>query len=514
MPFCTTRLLTTLRLLSIFAIGFVSAERAESTQVVFLDFARTGGDFEVDFSQEARDLIQAGIEKDYAQFDFSFVQTQPTSGDYSTLFFNDGPGFGIAQEIDFRNVNKNDTATIQTSSVFDFDTGEIIEDPDNPRPINPNLFDNVEDFAKFSAYVASHELGHIQGLRHRDSLGPIGSGFSDDFFFLFGAGSFASPAYPGPFQATDTPNHLMETGISQNMITTLPEQYFGAREAIKLSFNERGSVVPEAAGFKPTMATAQALTLAPLDVPNTIESGDLVGAEFFVNAVAVTGELGFANERDFYSFEGQAGQVINIEVISDVFVETRYQERIDPIITLYDSNGDIVDYYGTDATNDDEFETFDALILDLFLPEDDTYFIEIDAFQTFDTGNYELFIHNYRFEKTDTFLDQEFLPFDLNNDNFINAADYTVLRDLFGDTVTPGSLGDFDNNGKIDELDLEKWQLNYGVAPNVVVTEGPVQLPGGGGPTFPPSPASIPEPATAALIVVTLGAGLMSRCRV
>lgn len=516
MPSLSLRLRSTLfaclrGVVGIAILGSLLASRVTATQVVYLNFNFSSGTNEVDFTQESRDGIQAIMEKDYAMFDFEITQTQPTSGEYATLFFNDGPAFGVADEIDFRNLNKSDRARIQTTPAFD-------PSPENTddlgEPINPNAFNTIEEFVAFTAFVASHELGHLQGLRHRDSLGQIGSGFSDNPSFLFGGSGRANPFYPGPTIAIDTPNHIMETGISQVEITSLPEKYFGPREAIKLSFNETGVVVPEASGLKQTLATAQPINLEPLSVPVTYEPppGIKRSFEYFVDAVAVTGRIASPLEKDHYSFTGQAGELINIELLSGV-LDMRYQNRFDTRLTLFDSSGDIVDYYGTDAINNDEFESTDSLLLDLYLPEDDTYTIRVDAEPdlfglAYDTGSYELFIHRFAFEQTDTIFDPDLAIYDLNDDGIVNAADYTAWRDTNGQTVPAGSGADFDGNGKIDELDYEKWNVNYGAAAVVTVTTGPT-MPGGGG-----DPGnSVPEPSALLLVFVALSCAAGGRLR-
>lgn len=54
---------------------------------------------------------------------------------------------------------------------------------------------------------------------------------------------------------------------------------------------------------------------------------------------------------------------------------------------------------------------------------------------------------------------------DYNGDGFVNAADYTVWRDGFGDFVTPFSGADGDGSGQIDAPDYSHWIERYGDAP-------------------------------------------------
>ena len=80
-------------------------------QVVFLDF-ESGTDGNVDYTESMRAEVQFQMETIYAQFGVTFVQVEPTEGDYSTLVFNRGSQGGLAEDIDFRNQNKNDNAVL------------------------------------------------------------------------------------------------------------------------------------------------------------------------------------------------------------------------------------------------------------------------------------------------------------------------------------------------------------------------------------------------------------------
>lgn len=457
------------------------------TQVVYLNFDRFNPSTDIDFTPAERDGIQAAMEKDYALFDFEFFQSEPTSGDYSTLFFNDGPGFGVADGIDFRNQNRSDNARVQTTSGFDL----------------------TEDFIRFTASVATHELGHIQGLRHRDSLGPIGSGFSDDPEFLqgtFGGGMFDNPNYTGPNMASSTLFHIMETSTSQDSFLT-NEKFFGHREAIKLSFNERGTTLAEpdllSVATSPFVQTPRQIELLDLDVPNTVEMGDEARQVIDVQAVAVTGTISAALQKDYFAFSGSAGDLLNIEVASQILgpdpfdvndALERYTEIIDARVSVYDSNGELIPHFDGLATNSTEFEGLnDPFLLDLVLPADGTYYIEVLAEAFGDVGAYELFIHSFESEQA---------PLgDFNLDGAVDAADYTVWRDTNGSTTD--LRADTDGNGKIDELDRDKWADNFGRASTTVVT--PAHIAAGIGPqgeALASLSLSVPEPTTALLALI------------
>ena len=380
------------RLLWIAAIGIVVASHsaATATQVVFLDFdSRTEGN-EIQYTSAQRSAIQSRMEADYELFDFSFTQTRPTSGDYSTLFFNSGEPLGRAQHIDFRNLDRNDTAEIQitgsASSSF-----QII-----------NL----------SANVGSHELGHLLGLTHGDSFGPLGSGRDPNTADAGGFGGY-TPSYTGPAAADETRFHIMESDSLGNPEVTT-DQFFSERSAVKLTFNEFGTVLDEAPGNNNSIANAQNVELFNMAVPNTLTSGDNAGVDLYVDAVVVTGSRSSFGDDDYYRFDGMAGELFNMEIISQTI---RHRiSTIDPTLTLYGPSGSQI------ASNDDSWEGFDSILLDFTLPSDGVYTVEVSAFRSSETGSYELFMYRL----TDA-PEPEGLAGDFNGDMIVDAADYAVV---------------------------------------------------------------------------------------
>lgn len=98
---------------------------------------------------------------------------------------------------------------------------------------------------------------------------------------------------------------------------------------------------------------------------------------------------------------------------------------------------------------------------------------------------------------TDLFADEVRLeivgagtPFigDANNDGIVNAADYTVWADSFLSGIYDPNA-DFDNNGVVDEADYALWVFNVGTMGGV-----------------PAVALAVPEPATATLALLALGA--------
>ncbi len=361
-------------------LGTIVENQDNPTQLVFVDFdSQTAGADHI-YTPTERSQILAGLTADYAAFFTTFTDVQPNSGTFTTLFINQPPTGGLAEEIDFRNLNLGLTATV--------DINGILGSPGAPA--------TSQNFINLTTKVAAHELGHLMGLRHGDSFGPIGSGLAPSV-----PGFFYNPTYPGPSNATESVHHIMATpalGI-ETIIDALNDEWFGAREAVKLAmWAYRGQVLPEQAGAHGTVGTAQPATLAPLTVPNTELSGPFVGQVFDVDAIAVTGNISAGGQRDVYAITATAGQILNIEVMSDVLAgspQPRFVNSIDSRVRVLDSNGTVIPYFTGVADNDDELESTDSIIIDLTIPSTGTYYIEVSAFGAADTGNYELFAYTF-----------------------------------------------------------------------------------------------------------------------
>ena len=209
---------------------------------------------------------QARIEADYIGpnpaspwFHFQFVQAPPASGPFARVQFNreapDGGTGGFAYELDFRNQN---LGTEDAPSVASVQVNGILGFPNQP----PESFDN---WVALSAKIAAHELGHLVGLHHQDSFGPIGYGPHAPP----GGGAY-NPDYPGPAAGFETFDHLMSSpaSVGSDRFNDLRDLYFGEREAVKLAVSESGTVVPETVAAHRTFDDAQ--SVAGLTVPNTL----------------------------------------------------------------------------------------------------------------------------------------------------------------------------------------------------------------------------------------------------
>ncbi len=376
------------------------------TRTVFLDFTTdtTPGDH-VYTSEEQTDILDQ-LEADYAEFPYTFTLTQPGSGPYTTIFFNDpaltGLEGGSATSIDWRDLDIAGSTTLSALTfVNGYPTGGLqVEAPDSAGVNVANLLGaageppaNSADFVALSSTIAAHELGHLSGEEHGDSFGPIGSGI----YAGVDPGLF-NPPYPGPTGADETTEHIMASGASvgETLFQAISSPFFGEREAIVLAYGEDGSPVNEQTAPHYSMAAAQPVALQPLVVPDTDLEGVNADQVFDVTAADVVGYLGLnssgTSQTDFYSFTAQAGTLINIQVLSAVLDNP--QGAFDTTLTVYDASGNEIAY------NDDSFQDTDSSILDLTLPESGTYYVEVTAADkpgepTDQTGAYELFMYTF-----------------------------------------------------------------------------------------------------------------------
>lgn len=354
------------------------------TQNVFLDFDSAFGPGDHAYTVAQRDAILGGIASIYAPWDFTFSHTVVPAVPFATLRFNDGPAGGLASDIDFRNIDLSGSATINVCGIF----GGC------PAP--------VASIVGLSTTIGAHELGHLVGLRHADSMGPIGFGLPPILPPAYGAKPVNYlPAYPGPTAAAETRVHTMASpaSVGQTIAEAIAPTVMGERSAVKLEFNEVGLVSPEVGVAHGTPATAQMLSLPTFPVPNTAILGDLrYGMGLTADAEVVTGSLSVPFEKDVYKFAGVAGDVINAEVIS--LVPSRFGVTdIDALVELIMPDGVTFVVQGAGiAVNDDEFESFDSTLIDIVLPVTGAYFVRVGATPFFpgDTGDYELFLYRFR----------------------------------------------------------------------------------------------------------------------
>lgn len=389
------------------AAGFAAPAAAD--QLVYLDFDSTSADILPahvhTYTPAERAGIKAYLEDLYTPYGVTFTLAAPPPFTASTIKFNHGSlGGGYGDQIDFRNVDASDDCFINAVGGLAFYDG-------TPNPFGlpgelwtPSTLYTSANIELASANFAAHELGHILGLRHHDSFGPIGGGVGV-------SPSSYTPAYPGPTSAHTTSFHIMSlsSSVALNSGTLLTPKWLSQRSAIKLEFARSGLTVPEGGGFHGAIPMAMPLTLMPMTIANPLklpEFDPTFSPSFLASAVAVTASVGIgggAGESDYYSFMGSAGQRLTIEVISAAMgpdLGGRIADPANPFVALLDSVGALLPYAGLGTTlNDNESETTDSILFDVFLPYTGTYYVEVGTgfiTGTLDGGSYELFIYSTR----------------------------------------------------------------------------------------------------------------------
>jgi Ca2+-binding RTX toxin-like protein len=426
---------------------------AGAAQVVYLDFDSHSDAITAHaYLGSERAAIQQRLQAVYADFNYVFTQSlaqaqalsQQTGGQFATITFNAGPDGGQSDQLDWRNITLGGSATVNVNN--------LLGGPGQPAATST-------DFVGLSAEVAAHELGHLSGLRHEDSFDPIGSGV------FAGLPQGYYPPYTGLRSATETPLHVMASpdSLGTTLFDAVQPTFLGEREAVKLAFAQDGTVVdesalqPAATPFVTTQGTA--LTAMPLDgaitplaVPNTLQPGSQnYGKTFVVSAAGVVGHLGIDPATgnaatDYYSFQGKAGQLWELEVSSASL--TRITDPIDSVLRLYDSGGHLL------AVNDDEFESTDSVLFDQVLPGDGTYYVEVSSFSpdipdnapqigtvaphgdvhASNTGDYELFLYSFATTGTPAATGDTMLS-GAGNDTLIGSSGNDVFQ-LTGSTST------------------------------------------------------------------------------
>ena len=399
--------------------GTIIEDADQQTMTVFLDFDSATGGAEHVYTQFERDTIQSRFEEDFTPFGISFTQTAPMTGPFTTMRFNDAPGggpIGVAQDgIDFRNLSLSDTVILDVNLLIGTNAPS-------------------QQYIDSSANIGGHELGHSLGLRHRDSFGPIGQGLAPE---TFGVGLNVSPPYTGPINATETQFHIMATpafGLpAANAISG--NQYVGVRSAIKIAtFSSSGQVLNEQAASHDTISLAQLINLPELYVPNTDQTGPLVGQQLNVNATTVLGNIAAGPELDLYEFSASAGDILNVEVLSSSLSGNNPPRITNPVNTFVRVlNASGTPLMSGQSINDDEIETTDAVVLDLPITANGNYFIEVSSSAGASTGDYELF----------TSLFSSSAPFvPPANPSAPAAIAGDVLRGSSGDDMIFGDAGD------------------------------------------------------------------------
>ena len=370
---------------------------ASRTRYVYLDFdSATDGDDHV-YTIAERDAIQARMEQDFAQFDVMISQTPPIGEVFITAIFNSKPVIrglaisgGIADRVGFRDVDRGGVIQIDVNGFLGDGTNLLRPDPEN--------------YIALSSTIASHELIHMYGSRHHDAFGALGEGV----FAALGGGALL-PDYGNTGEALETADHLIASPASVRTTLTdaLANPYMGERESLKMAYLETGDALFELEdGSKDIVAPfpypVQPLgALKALTVPNTLENTDAAnyGIPLDAAATSVIGSIkldGIVSESDFYSFDGQTGDAVTIEVLS-FSLRSRIANTIDSLVRVFDAGGNKIDYYlhPLGAFNDDGIEPTDSILLDLILPTTGTFYVEVDTFSFLNNPEFSSYLPDF-----------------------------------------------------------------------------------------------------------------------
>lgn len=240
----------------------------------------------------------------------------------------------------------------------------------------PSGMDLVQGLSNAITRVAVHEMAHSFGLLHYD---------------VYGTPDIAPPVdvvAVNDVTGQQTP-HVMAsgaTGLSNEELFVAPEQLaFSPYSIAKLEFAQDLTPNPvnsanEVAGNNNALADAQALALTNLPISN-------------VAAVNVAGTLDTLQDVDSYRITGQQGDLLTVNVLSELLRED--SNIFDSMVSIRDNNGNLLAWNNDIRANETHFGTgvlhsTDSMILNYELPENGDYFVQVQSANNVG-GDYNLF---------------------------------------------------------------------------------------------------------------------------
>ncbi|WP_425395751.1 hypothetical protein [Aeoliella sp.] len=355
-------------------LAFLPCQRSVAFQLVVLDFDTFTDGTSDDgkdhvYTPAERDAIVTILNEKFAPYPVAFTDVEPTTGLFSKVYFNSG--LAGAGDVDFQNKKKIDDASIHIP--------KLLETATLTAP-----FDSTTEIIPASVNIAAHETLHLLGTRHHDSYLPIGTGVPSTF-----VGSGYVPVFPGPAAAMLSSKEFnsLTTSIGFSAAKLLdPDLFIGPRSAVKLLHEEFLDLDVDSADAN--LATdPQPLELKTIPIPNPLPGDPVFGdAEFFADVVIVEeASIEVADgttegvESDYYEFYAEAGDIMHIEVMSDI-LDFRLSPTFDAMVALLDPAAALapVPWFTGSAVSFDERETdSDAFLWDVTIPAPGTYVIEV-----------------------------------------------------------------------------------------------------------------------------------------
>ncbi len=366
-----------------------------AAQLVYLDFDT----FTDGVSDDGKDYMYSAMERTaivdilsdkFAAYPVTFTDAAPAVGPFSTVYFN--VGLSEADEVDFQNTEKSDAARVHIPKLME--VAGLSE---------PFLAPEV---TIASVNIAAHETLHLLGTRHHDSYLPIGGGVPSP-----AVGGGYTPPFPGPPAAflSDKEFNSLTTSISFTAAKLLdPDLFIGPRSAVKLLHEEFVDLDADSADENDGLAP-QALELKTIPIPNPFVGDPTLGSLEIFADVAIVEEASIemsdflpVPESDYYSIFAEAGDVLHIEVLSEI-IDYRLSP-FDATVVLVDPAAGFapVPWFAGAAISFDERETSDAFLWDVTIPAAGTYVIEVThdfAPGTSDgrmLGDYEMLVYRLR----------------------------------------------------------------------------------------------------------------------
>jgi hypothetical protein len=344
-----------------------------------------------DYSPAEKAQILTRLRADFNGFAVEFVTTEPDTGSYTILEINANTFlevitdddlnilaysailFGEADGIDFLNQITNDSASVDANFwalLVELGDDNFLYSFSGLDPVTVPIDEALSTVMVTStANTAAHELGHLLGLRHYDSIGAPGDGLSnaiDPLEFV--------PIYTGPFDADETFFHLLASGSSVGLPLNDAagrNRFFSERSSLKLSL-----ALSSDAPIFDEESIEVTLELSDTIIPNTILEGENAGpGDLQLQAALVRGRINVEAEVDTFRFFLEGGRALTAEVIS--IVDATQFDDVITRLSLYRVVGDELI-----AQSSQEFESFDPLLWDIEISTDGLYEFRVDAPRT------------------------------------------------------------------------------------------------------------------------------------